>query len=437
MLQPRDRVESRSSDRSQLPWTLYSKKQRWVFLSMLFLVTTWNYFDYNIMAVALDPIKREFGVSDTMLGLLSGVGFALLYAIASLPIARWADRGNRRTVIVYTLAAWSAMTALCGMVQTFWQLAVARLGVAMTEPGAAPPSQSLVVDYFPPDQRATAIALLSMGGSSAGYCIGVGFGGYIAATHGWRLAFLLAGLPGVLLAVITRFTLAEPRSEVGFPVAEGGNESTWDNLRHLQRKRTYTFILVGLTVFSVFAYGVSIFLPSYMTRALHATLEQVSLDWGFAVAAGLLAGAVIGGRVADRLSARDVRWYVWLPSIAYTLGAPLYWWALSAQQLWQFILLDSLAEMLLSIGTAVAFAAVQPVCGSQRRAAAVAIVYFSMMLVGCGVGPLISGVISDALAATYGAESLRPALMIVVTCLIPAALAFYIAGRFMLHDLES
>ena len=182
---------------STAPWSLYSGWRRWSFLTVLFLVTTSSFFDYYILSVVLEPIKREFQVSDTVLGLLTGFCFALVYALAALPIARWADSGNRRTVIAIALTGWSVMTTLCGLAQSFWQLTLARLGVGALEPAAVPSAQSLVVDYFPPQQRSTAIAILTMGASAAGYLFAVGFGGYIAASLGWRTALLLAGMLGL------------------------------------------------------------------------------------------------------------------------------------------------------------------------------------------------------------------------------------------------
>jgi predicted MFS family arabinose efflux permease len=417
-------------------WSLYGPRQRWGLLAILFLVTTSNYFDYYVVSIILEPIKQEFEVSDTMLGLLSGFSFAALYAVAALPIAHWADRGNRRTVITLTLLGWSVMTAVCGLAQSFLQLVLARLGVAVTEPGAAPPSQSLIADYFPPERRATAIAILSQGGSAAGYCVGVGLGGYIAARHGWRSAFLVAGIPGLFLAVLVRWLLAEPRCQLGFPAAGPKAESTAQSLVQLQAKRSFLLALSGTALYAFFAYGVSVFLPSFMIRILHATLEQVSITWGFIVAVAMIIGALIGGWLADRLSRRDIRWYAWLPAIAYAVGTPLYWLTLSTDHLWTFIAVDFPAEVILAIGYSVSFAPIHVICGNQRRAVAIAIIYFSSMLIGCGFGPLIAGALSDALSSFYGSQSLRYSLLSMVLLLIPAAAAFYGAARTMLKDLE-
>jgi len=191
-------------------WDLYSSRQRWVYLAVLFLVSTSNYADRNVISVLLEPIKAEFKVSDTMLGLLTGISFAVFYATLGIPVARWADRGNRKFIMTLALTIWSFMTMLCGAAQTFWQLAFARVGVGAGEAGAIPPAQSLIADYFDPTRRARALAIF-MASATAGYLLGFVLGAHIAAVYGWRHAFVLLGAPGLLLAVIVHFVLREPR----------------------------------------------------------------------------------------------------------------------------------------------------------------------------------------------------------------------------------
>lgn len=426
-----------ANSRNEAPYSsLYSPLQRWGFLSILFLVTTSNYVDQYILSVLLEPIKQEFHVSDTQLGLLSGFSFALCYAAAALPIARWADVGNRRTVIALAIAGWSLMTAVCGLAQSFWQLVAARLGVGAMEPGAAPPSQSLTVDYFPADRRAMALAVLSMGGSAVGWIIGVGLGGYVAALYGWRVAFLVAGIPGILLALLVQWCLPEPRTRDRSRADIRPTGSVWLTLRQLRAKKSFVLALCGISIYAVFAYGVSIFLPSFMMRSLHATLEQVSVSWAFAIAAANLIGAVAGAWLADRLSRRTISWYGWLPAVSFLLGVPLYWSALSAHGLWSFIPLDFVAEAVLATGVPMCFTLVHAVCGDGRRSMAIAIVHFSFMLFGSGLGPLVAGALSDALMATYAAESLRYSLVAMLSFLVPAAVMFYLAGRALPAERE-
>lgn len=419
------------------PWDLYLPWQRWGFLGILFMVTTCSYFDYFVLSVLLEPIKREFGVSDTLLGLLSGFGFALLYAIFALPLARWADRGDRRVVMTFALTGWSVMTALCGIAKSYLQLVFARLGVGAVEPGAVPPAQSLIADYFPPEQRATALAFLNQGGSAAGWLVGVVCGGYLAVAYGWRMAFIVAGLPGLALAALVYLVLPEPRKKLGFPRTRSNSESLLDTGRALRRKNSFLFILLGISAYCIFAFGIAVFLPSFMLRALRATLIQVSTTWGVVISAANLVGALVGGWWADRLSRRDLRWYAWLPAIACLAGGGAYWVALRVTTFKAFLVTDFIAESILAIGLPATFAVVHSVCGGRRRTTAVAVVQTLIMVVGAGGGPLVAGALSDALSPVYGEESIRYSLLTMIAFLIPAAIAFIGSARSMPNDLES
>ena len=437
ILLPPLRLERGAARASGRAWAHYAPWQRWVYLAILFSVATANYFDYFILSVLLDPIKQEFHISDTMLGLLSGVCFALIYSAATLPFARWADRGNRRTVITLALTGWSLMTMACGLAQSFWQLALARFGVGAFEPGALPPAQSLVADYFPPERRGTALSILTNGGSAAGWLVGVGFGGYVAASHGWRAAFVLAGFLSLALALVTRLTLPEPRAAVDFSGGSSRSESMRDALASLRRKRSFVWALSGLALYTVFAYGVMMFVPSFLERSFHASLEQVSVIWGSIMSAANIVGAVVGGMLADRLSRRDVRWYAWVAAIGCALAFPLYLLAFSARSLWTFIGIEFLAEWTLSMGVPMVFAVALAVSGSHRRATASAVMWCAIALLGTNLGPLLVGGVSDALRAAYGEESLRYALLAIVGFLPPAAAACYWASRSMLQELEN
>ena len=187
----------------------------------------------------------------------------------------------------------------------------------------------------------------------------------MAGKYGWRFAFFMAGAPGLLLALIVRWVLAEPRRQLGFPRAEQGAETFLKSITYLRRKRSYLLTLMGVSLYCIFAYGIWVFVPTFMIRSLHTTLEQVSMVWGSTIAAANLVGAIVGGRIADRLSRRDVRWYAWLPALACATGLPLYWIALMAERVSVFIAVEVLAELMISIGTPVAFVAVLAVCGRE------------------------------------------------------------------------
>lgn len=424
-----------SDSKTQPPWTLYTERQRWRLLAILFLVSTSCYVDRNVLSVLLEPIKHEFQVSDTLLGLLGGFSFALFYALFGVPVARWADRGNRRKVITAALSVWSVMTVVCGLVHSFWYLVLARVGVGAGESGAIPPAQSLIADYFPPERRASAMAIF-MSSAMLGYLLGFSLGGYIAASHGWRAAFLAFGAPGLVLALITHFGLAEPRLALTHPVSTGQAETWMQSLQRLRTKPSFRYALLGCIVYFFVAYGALIFIPSYLIRVLHVPLAKVSLTVGAVGGAGSLLGTLAGGWFADRLVRHDIRWLAWLPAAACALAGPMYCAALATDRFWIFVGISGVAGILLAGGLPPVFAAIHAICGSSRRALAIAIVLFSATLLGGGFGPLLSGALSDALRVDFGEQSLRPALMAGVSLLVVTGGLFYRFGCEMPHDLE-
>ena len=418
------------------PWNLYTELERSKFLTVLFLVSVSGTFDYYVLGVVLEPIKQEFHVSDSQLGLLGGMCFALCYALTALPFARWSDHGNRCTVLTFALAGWSLMTLLSGFAKTFIQLGIARLGVGAMQPGETPPLQSLIADYYPPERRAWALAV-TIAGSSLGYLIGVVLGGYIAATLGWRNSFILSGLAGIALAILAKQVLREPRNYSQTAHVVEITETLKFSIARLGTKRSYVGAVAGLSLLMFFSLGVSTFIPSFVIRILSVSLQQASVTWGISVALSNLLGTLAGGWLAERLGSREIRWYAWLPAIACVIGAILYWLALSATQLWTFIPLDFAAELVLWTGTFAAWPSIHAVCGAPRRALAIAIAQFAYILVGSGLGPLTAGALSDALNATYDLQSLRYSLQIMTLFLIPAAFAFYLSGHWLRQDVEN
>jgi MFS family permease len=417
------------------PWELYTGGKRRVFLAILFLVSTSNIIDRAVISVLLDPIKQEFHVSDTMLGVLSGVGFAFLYAAFGLPAARWADRGNRRTLVTIALTAWSLMTVLCGCAQAWWQLMLARVGVGAAESGSQSPTQSLIADYFPPERRARAIAIQNSS-NNIGYLLGIGLGGYIAASHGWRWAFIVSGLPGLLIAVIARAVLDEPRLRIGTAGSQCPSESMTDAITLVGRRRSFVYGALGLSTLTFFGYGTAMFMPSFMIRALHASLSQVSITWGILVSIATIVGSVGGASLCDRLGLRDVRYYAWLPAAACALAAPFYWLAFSAHSLWAFIGSDLLAESLVAATTSPIYAAIHATCDSNRRAMTFAVLYLVTIVLGFGLGPVMAGMLSDAFSQKFGAAGLRYSLMTMTFSLVPTAMAFIAFARSLPADVS-
>jgi MFS family permease len=418
------------------PSELYSPARCWSFLAVLFLVSTSNYVDRNIISVLLEPIKAEFGVSDTLLGLLTGISFALFYATLGIPVARWADRGNRKTIITLSLTIWSAMTALCGMAQSFWQLALARVGVGAGESGALPPAQSLIADYFGPARCGRALAIF-MSSAMCGYLLGFVAGAHIAMAYGWRAAFLIVGLPGLVLAILVHFVLHEPRTLPQFSHAPGSQESLGATFRALIAKRAFMYLVSGMVIYFLIAYGAIVFLPSYMVRVLEIPLAQVGTAYGTVSAVASIAGTLLGGFLVDRLSKRNIAWLGWVPAGGLVLTFPMYEVMLLAPTFQLALVFAGLAGVALNAAVPAMFTCLHAICGSARRAMSVAVVFFFANLIGLGLGPVIAGALSDAFSAIHGPVGIRYALLIVMTLLVPCAWLLVLAGRHVATDMEA
>jgi predicted MFS family arabinose efflux permease len=407
-----------------------------MFLLVLFLVGTSNYIDKNIIGVLLEQIRAEFQVSDTLLGLLSGISFALFYAVLGIPVARWADRSDRKLIMTLSLIAWSATTVLCGLAVTFWQLAAARFAVGAGEAGAIPPAQSLLADYYPATERAQAIGIFMMS-ATAGYAISLVLGGWITQNYGWRTAFVVVGLFGLVIAPLTYSILREPRHHSKFAVADQDRESISSAAGALLRKRAYQNILASMVLYFMVAYGAHIFIVSAMIRTHHVTVAQAGAVFGIVAAIGAIVGNLGGGAIADRLATRDVAWYARLAGWGLVAALPFFEVALLAPTIFTMAVLLIFSETLMWGIVPPMFAALHLVCGSKRRAMSVAIAFFFANLIGLGLGPVIAGAISDKLAQTYGsADGLRYSLMIVMTVFLPAGWFMLRAVRHIKADAE-
>lgn len=414
---------------------LYTPARRWLFLAILFLVGASSSVDRVVISVLLEPIKHEFKVSDTQLGLLSGLSFALLYSALGLPIARWADRGNRKLLIAGAISVWSAMTVLCAAAGSFWQLLLARIGVGVGEAGATPPAQSLIVDYFPIAQRARAIGIFATSGT-VGYLIGLSIGSQLVAAHGWRVTLVAFGLPGLLIAALVYWVLDEPRQRSDAAVARGSTEDFRTSIGRLAAKRSFLFMLAGFTLYHFAAYGSLVFVPSYLVRVIHSPIEQAGLYYGATSALAVLIGSLAGGAIQDALSRRDPRWIARFPAIAFGLAAIPNCAMFLLDDLRAFLIVSTIGGILLYAALPAAFSAIHAVCGSARRATAIAVILFFGNLLGFGLGPVITGALSDHFSAIHGPEGLRYALIIVMALTVPTALLLYAASGRVAEDME-
>jgi len=383
---------------------------RWTVLVILTLVYTFNFIDRQILVILQEPIKLELGLSDAQLGLLTGFSFALVYVTAGIPIAWLADRSNRRNIVAASLAFWSAMTALSGLVQNFGQLLAARLGVGIGEAGGSPPSHSMISDYFPPQNRGTALSFYSMG-IYVGILFGYAAGGWIAENFGWRTAFFLVGIPGIAYAVLVLWVVKEPRrgrwDEGGTP-PKSSFKQTWDCLR---QRPTFWWISIGCAFSAFISYGNGNFMPSFLIRSHGMSLTEVGLALGLIAGISGAIGTFLGGFLADKLGVRDVRWYLWIPMLG-GLGSllPAYYTLLGDNK--TLIIAAMVPSQILStlyLGPCIATC--HNLVSPGMRAMASAILFFVLNMIGLGLGPLTVGLLSDTFAAPFGEENLRYAML--------------------------
>ncbi len=405
-------------------------------LGVLFVVYVFNFIDRQVLATLIGPIQQELDISDTWMGFLVGFAFVLFYSVAGIPIARWADRGSRRGVITLGLVLWSAMTAASGMARSFVQLAAARVGVGVGEAAGSPPSHSLISDYFPPERRATALALYA-NGVYVGAGIAIMLGGYIVTHFDWRVAFYAVGLAGLPLALLVRLTVRElPRgaSEAG-PV-EHEAVDFGEVVRFLAARRSFVWLAAATSCQALLGYGVLGWGFEFLSRVHGMPRAEIGAWFGPIVLLGGCIGVTLGGRIADRLGVRDVRWYVRLPAVLVLVQMPF---------VLGFLLLDDPIAALISFAPFYAISnmyvgpmlsTIQNLAQPNMRATTSAIMLFLLNMVGLGGGPFLVGFMNDQLSGTYGAEAIRYSFLLVALISASASLFFWLSGSTLREDLE-
>lgn len=412
-------------------------RYRFFVLAMLILVYTFNFIDRQIIGILAGPIKAELGLSDTQLGLMGGLAFALFYTALGIPIAWVADRTSRTWIITGALALWSGFTALCGFAQSFWQLFLCRLGVGVGEAGGVAPSYSLIADYFPPHERARALGVYSFG-IPAGSALGIFLGGWIATIVDWRMAFIVVGIAGVAMAPLFRLTVREPkRGELDAAPKAAAPEphaSFGEALAILGKKPSFWALSFGAASCSIMGYGLFFWLPSFFQRTYGMSLMDASVFFGSIVLIGGMIGIWVGAWLGDKAGPGNPAAYARIPAIAFLLAAPCY--AAGVLSSWlplTFVLfLVPQALGLTWLGPIVT--AVQHLVAPNMRTTASAIFLFIINLIGIGFGTLFLGALSDMLNARFGDESLRYAILTGLIFYLVSAALFWFGARRLAQD---
>lgn len=391
-------------------------RRRNVTLGLLTAAYFFSYMDRQILAILQEDIRHELLLSDKQLGLLAGFAFAIFYATLGLPVARWADRGNRINIIGIALALWSAMTAVCGLAQNFVQLLLARIGVGIGEAGSSPPSHSIIADLYPPEKRAGAMGIYSLGvvlGAAGGTMIG----GTLAHFFGWRVAMFAVGIPGIVLAVMIKLFVVEPRRGLSDPqhahAAPAQMPRLADGFRSLFGNRAAVHLVMGVTITSLIGYGHTAFGPSFLIRSIG--LDKLQIASIVAPVGGVCGtlSAVLGGWLANKAAERwGLHSQAWLVLAMKGVGLPLSFLFFASADPWVAIPIYWASLILINSYLGPTFALIQGLAPLRMRALWAAVTLLVINLIGLGLGPTLIGVISDALRPSLGdAEALRWAML--------------------------
>ena len=408
-------------------------------LLLLTLVYTFSVLDRFILGILLPQIKQELLLNDALLGLLTGAAFAIFYASLGLPIARLADRYGRKHIIAICLAIFSVMTAVCGMANSFLGLFLARVGVGIGEAGTTPAATSILSDLYNKQQRAGALAIVSVGGN-IGILIGFVVGGFVAAHYGWRAGFFVIGVPGVILALVLFLTMPEPVRGAVDGLVEDDTKEVPDlgtTLGFLLQQKSFVWILAGLTLMVGLSTTTITWLPSMLIRSHGMAADQVGVTLGLAIGLlGPIGTVLLGGFLANHLSVRDLRWGAWLSAIGALILVPCYVFLSLANSGTMAMAAYFIPAVLGIFFQGPSLALLQSVTPVTMRATSAAIALFVANMIGLGLGPLSVGLLSDGLNASYGVESLRYALLIVPCMAMIASYVYWRGSNFIFEDIS-
>ncbi len=423
-----------STDAHAQPISTAARRYAMVVLAIVYM---FNFIDRQILSILLPAIRDEFQVGDTVLGLLAGTAFALFYVTLGVPIAQLADRVNRRNLIAVAVAIWSGMTALSGLASNIWHLVLARIGVGIGEAGCSPPAHSMIADLYPPERRSSAMGFYTLG-ISAGIMLAYLAGGWVAQNIGWREAFFIVGLPGLLLALIVRFTLTEPRRGASEQRLDSGTRPTLAFVaRFLLSRGSFVYMAVAAGLSAFVGYSVITFMPSFAERSFDVAIDVLGFWLGliYGIAGGL--GFFLGGYFADHFGRENHRSALSFIGLAQALSAVLFVAVFLAPTLTLCLLLLVIPTVTSNFYLAPVLSQTQSLVSLRMRAVASSLVLLIINVIGLALGPPLTGRISDVLEPRFGDESMRYSLLIVCTVLLPlAAFCYYQAGRSIDADLE-
>lgn len=407
-------------------------------LFMLVIVFMVHNIDRQIISILLVPIQNELQVSDTAMGMVTGFAFATAYALGGIPLAYLCDRGNRRNILSVVIAVWSGFTALCGVVTSYTQLLLARVGVALGEAGGHPSCVSIISDLFPAAQRGRAMGIFFTG-ASIGMFVGIWLGGWINDVMGWRMAFIAVGLPGILLALVVRLTLKEPkRGGVDGVVIDTGDKPPFTTvLKYLWSLNTYRYLALGNALHSLALYASFAWSPTYFIRAHGMSTTEVGLWIGLMAGAGAICGNLASGYVSDVLGRRSKAWYMRLAGLAALCALPFVALFLLLEQSYLAIACYFPVLFCLAVPLPAMAVVTQGIVKPRMRAMSYTVQYMVTSLIGMGSGPFLVGLINDMLEPRFGELAVRYSLLWVITvATLLCVAAFLNSSRTTVREME-
>lgn len=414
-------------------------------ITLLLMVYIFNFIDRQILSILMEPIKVDLGLSDTQLGLLSGLAFALFYTTLGIPIASFADRSNRVNIISVSLVIWSALTAACGMATSFIQLFLFRLGVGVGEAGCTPPAHSIISDYFSRKEMPSVISIYMLG-IPIGIMLGMLLGGYVNQYYGWRMTFVIVGLPGIALAVLLKFTLKEPTRKLAIKEANDSTNQEKEKrqlpikevFKCLWKNKTFRHLVIGQSLVAWIGFGVTQWYAAYIIRRYGMSTGELGLWSAFIYGGGMTLGIYLGGFFVKKYGAKTATFQTKMCTIGLLIALPFYILVLTVADAKLSLMLMIPTFIFLNLCTGPTFALFQTLANSNMKAMGTAVALLVINLIGMGLGPLMVGYLSDQLTASMGsAEGLRIAMLSGLSVLLWAAYHYRLAGKTIESDLEA
>ena len=435
-MQAKSEIADRAGDAGKAPAGSASRAAATYALVMLTLIYSLNFLDRTVITILIDPIKHDYHLSDKVMGFISGFGFVIMYSILAAPVARWADRGNRRSIITWGLVIWSGMTALAGVARNALQLTLSRFGVGIGEAAGTAPSASMISDLFRGEQRSTAMAVYQLGPVIGGF-LGAFIGGWVNQYYGWHHAFLVAGIPGLLVALIFRLTVKEPArgSSEGKKVSVG-QQKFFATLEFMWRQRCYMLILLGMCFTTFTQFGFSTWVAPFLGRIHHLNTAQIGTYIGTVRAVAGLVGTLGGGWLSDWLATHsDIRWKIYVSGICSILAFPGVLLFVFSQSLFWCIAGFAIVSMMSPVHVGPIVAASHSTVKVGMRAFSTSIIYLISEIIGLGVGPYLIGVFNDHYRAHLGVGVIRYSMSTAAITTFVGGGIFLLAAQYFQRDI--